>query len=187
MIVGLISDTHGLMRPEALKALAGSDVILHGGDIGGPAVLDALGTIAPVIAVRGNNDRERWAKAVPEIVVKTLGGVKVCMIHQLGELTLDPAREGIAVVVSGHSHKPVVERRGGVLYVNPGSAGPRRFSLPIAVGRLRLGRGAPRATIRKLIPSAVGCASKTASASSPAAPRASAASTRSGSSRKVRG
>ena len=150
MIVGLISDTHGLVRPEALKALAGADVILHAGDIGAPAVLAALKAIAPVVAVRGNNDREGWAKSVPEIVVRTLGGVKICLIHQLDELDVDPAREGIAVVVSGHSHKPLIERRDGVLYVNPGSAGPRRFSLPIAVGRLTLGRGAARARIREL-------------------------------------
>jgi putative phosphoesterase len=150
MVVGVISDTHGLLRPEALAALAGSDVIVHAGDIGAPEVLEALGRIARVIAVRGNNDRDAWAAAVPEEVVADLGGAKVCVIHQLAELVRKPDTEGIDVVISGHSHRPVVERRGGVLYINPGSAGPRRFSLPIAVARLQIGRGAPRAIIVEL-------------------------------------
>lgn len=149
-VVGVISDTHGLLRPEALAALAGSDVIVHAGDIGAPEVLDELRRIARVIAVRGNNDRDAWAAAVPEEVVTDLGGATVCVIHQLAELARTPEAEGIDVVVSGHSHRPVVERRGGVLYVNPGSAGPRRFSLPIAIARLHLGDGAPRATIVEL-------------------------------------
>lgn len=147
MIVGLISDTHGLIRPEALTALGDSELIVHAGDIGAPAVLDRLRTIAPVVAVRGNNDREAWAAAIPERVITDIGGSRVCVIHEIDALGLDPAREGIAVVVSGHSHKPRIEHRGGVLFVNPGSAGPRRFSLPIAVARLQLGRGAPRADL----------------------------------------
>jgi putative phosphoesterase len=149
-VVGVISDTHGLLRPEALAALAGSDVIVHAGDIGAPEVLDELGRIARVIAVRGNNDRDAWAAAVPEEVVTDLGGARICVIHQLAELARTPENEGIDVVISGHSHRPVVERRGRVLYVNPGSAGPRRFSLPIAIARLHLDRGRARASVVEL-------------------------------------
>lgn len=151
VIVGVISDTHGLLRPEALAALAGSEVIVHAGDIGAPSVLDALGRIARVIAVRGNNDRDRWAASVPELVVTDLDGVNVCVIHQLDALARDPESAGVEVVISGHSHRPRVERRGAVLYVNPGSAGPRRFRLPVAIARLRLGRGAPDAEIEELV------------------------------------
>ena len=147
MIVGLISDTHGLLRPEAVAALGGSEVIVHAGDIGASGVLDSLRAIAPVVAVRGNNDRDAWAAAIPERVITEIGGTRVCVIHEIDALGLDPARDGIAVVVSGHSHKPRIEERSGVLFVNPGSAGPRRFSLPIAVARLHLGRGAPRAEL----------------------------------------
>ncbi|QOF80030.1 metallophosphoesterase family protein [Variovorax sp. 38R] len=134
--VGLISDTHGLLRPQAVAALQGSDFIVHGGDIGDAGILDALAAIAPLTVVRGNNDREAWAEAIPETAVLQLGGVRLLAIHDLSELSGDPAGEGVRVVVSGHSHQPKVEERGGVLYVNPGSAGPRRFKLPIAVAEL---------------------------------------------------
>ena len=147
MIVGLISDTHGLLRPEAVAALVGSEVIVHAGDIGAPSVLDGLRAIAPVVAVRGNNDRDPWAAAIPERVITEMGDTRVCVIHEIDALGLDPARERIAVVVSGHSHKPHIEHHDGVLFVNPGSAGPRRFSLPIAVARLHLGEDAPRAEL----------------------------------------
>ena len=134
--VGLISDTHGLLRPQAVAALQGSNFIVHGGDIGDAAVLDALRAIAPLTVVRGNNDREPWAARIPETDFLQVAGVLVYAIHDLSQIDIDPAAAGVRVVVSGHSHKPKVEERGGVLYVNPGSAGPRRFKLPIAVAEL---------------------------------------------------
>jgi len=134
--VGLISDTHGLLRPQAVAVLQGSDFIVHGGDIGDAAILDTLGAIAPLTVVRGNNDREAWAVQVPETAFLQVAGVLVYAIHDLSQIDIDPAAAGIRVVVSGHSHKPKIEERGGVLYVNPGSAGPRRFKLPIAVAEL---------------------------------------------------
>lgn len=134
--VGLISDTHGLLRPEAIESLRGSDYIVHAGDIGDPDILKALAEIAPVTAVRGNNDKGPWASAIRETEVLQVGEVCMHVIHNLSELDLDPAAAGFQVVVSGHSHRPVSESRGGVLFVNPGSAGPRRFSLPVCVGRL---------------------------------------------------
>jgi putative phosphoesterase len=134
--IGLISDTHGLLRPEALDYLAGCDHIIHGGDIGGPHILEQLAAIAPLTAVRGNNDRGDWADALPETALLRFEGVAVYAIHDLKQLDIDPAAEGVRVVVSGHSHKPVQDERKGVLYVNPGSAGRRRFSLPIALGEL---------------------------------------------------
>lgn len=136
--VGLISDTHGLLRPSALDALAGSDHIVHAGDIGAPAILDALARIAPVTAVRGNNDTAPWARRVPARAVATLAGVSVLVLHDIAELANDPARAGHRVVVSGHSHRPGHEVRGAVHYVNPGSAGPQRFNLPIALARLEI-------------------------------------------------
>jgi putative phosphoesterase len=134
--VGLNSDTHGLLRPQALAALQGSDFIVHGGDIGDAAILGALGAIAPLTVVRGNNDREAWAAGIPETEFLKAAGVLVYAIHDLSQIDIDPAAAGVRVVVSGHSHKPKIEERGGVLYVNPGSAGPRRFALPIAVAEL---------------------------------------------------
>jgi len=134
--VGLISDTHGLLRPQAVAVLHGSDFIVHGGDIGDAGILDALGAIAPLTVVRGNNDREPWASGIPETAFLQVAGVLVHAIHDLSRIDIDPAAAGVRVVVSGHSHKPKVEERGGVLYVNPGSAGPRRFKLPIAVAEL---------------------------------------------------
>jgi putative phosphoesterase len=134
--VGLISDTHSLMRPEALDALQGSDYIIHAGDIGDPRILSALAEIAPVTAVRGNNDRETWASSIPETAVLRVGAISIYVIHILGELSIDPAVAGHHAVITGHSHKPVSQLRNGVLFVNPGSAGPRRFTLPVSVGRL---------------------------------------------------
>ncbi|MDT4841114.1 phosphodiesterase [compost metagenome] len=134
--VGLISDTHGLLRPQAVAALQGSDFIVHGGDIGDAGILDALAAIAPLTVVRGNNDREAWAGAIPETAFLKVGDVHVYAIHDLSQIDIDPAGAGVRVVISGHSHQPKVEERGGVLYVNPGSAGPRRFKLPIAVAEL---------------------------------------------------
>ena len=134
--VGLVSDTHGLLRPEALAALAGSDVIIHAGDIGSADVLEAFARIAPVHAVRGNNDRGTWARALPDTLTLELGARRIFVLHDLATLAIDPAAAGIVVVVSGHSHRPRSVTRGGVLFVNPGSAGPRRFSLPVSVAHL---------------------------------------------------
>ena len=138
--VGLISDTHGLLRAEALAALAGSRHIIHAGDIGDPAILEELRRIAPVTAVRGNNDTGSWARKLRETETLELAERRIYVIHDLSLLDIDPAEEGFDVVVAGHSHRPREELREGVLYVNPGSAGPRRFNLPIAVASLRLSR-----------------------------------------------
>jgi putative phosphoesterase len=136
MRVGLISDTHGLLRPQALDFLRGSDHIIHAGDITGPEILAPLAAIAPLTVVRGNNDRGAWAGTIPETAILRLGPVAIYVIHDLKDLPLDPAREGMRVVVSGHSHRPTRRERDGVLYVNPGSAGRRRFTLPVSVGEL---------------------------------------------------
>ena len=136
MRVGLISDTHGLLRPEALDFLAGCDHIVHGGDIGNAAILERLADIAPLTTVRGNNDREAWARAIPLSAQLAIGGVVLHAIHDIKELDIDPAALGVRVVVSGHSHRPSCSERNGVLYVNPGSAGRRRFSLPISAAEL---------------------------------------------------
>lgn len=136
--VGLISDTHGLLRPEAVAFLRGSDFIVHGGDIGHAGVLEELAALAPVTAVRGNNDKAAWAGAVPETAVLQVGAVRIYVVHDLGDVERDPEAAGFRVVVSGHSHRPSVTERAGVLYVNPGSAGPRRFKLPITVGELMI-------------------------------------------------
>jgi len=136
--VGLISDTHGLLRPEATAFLRGSDFIVHAGDIGHAAVLDELAALAPLTAVRGNNDRAAWAHAVRETEVLEVEDILIYVLHDLAELDLDPAAAGFRVVVSGHSHRPSLEEREGVLYVNPGSSGPRRFRLPVAVAELRV-------------------------------------------------
>jgi len=154
--IGLISDTHGLLRPEATAFLRGCDHIVHGGDIGTPAIVEQLAALAPVTAVRGNNDAGAWAEAIPETARLELGGVRLHVLHDLATLDLDPAAEGVRVVVSGHSHRPGVAERDGVLFVNPGSAGPRRFRLPVAVGELRIGPGGRVAarTLELLAPSA---------------------------------
>jgi putative phosphoesterase len=134
--LGLISDTHGLLRPEALTALAGSELIIHAGDVGEPEILDKLREIAPVTAVRGNIDRDAWAEVLPATAVVEAARVLIYVLHDVHELDLNPAAAGFQIVVSGHSHKPAQFERAGVLYVNPGSAGPRRFRLPITVARL---------------------------------------------------
>jgi putative phosphoesterase len=151
MRIGLISDTHGLLRPEALEFLAGSDHIVHGGDIGGPDILERLAGIAPLTVVRGNNDSAAWAKAIPETARLELGGVSICVIHDVKDLGIDPAAAGVRVVVSGHSHKPACVERDGVLWVNPGSAGRRRFTLPIAAGELLVGDGQVSARLVTLV------------------------------------
>src|SRR5882757_3688845 len=148
--VGLISDTHGLLRPEAKAFLQGSDYIVHGGDIGEGAILEKLAAIAPVTAVRGNNDRGPWAERLAEFEFLRVGEVFIYAIHDLAQLQIDPTAAGVRVVVSGHSHQPSVRERGGVLYVNPGSCGPRRFSLPIAVGELIVDGNAVSARIVEL-------------------------------------
>jgi putative phosphoesterase len=134
--IGLVSDTHGLLRPEVAAFLRGSDHIVHGGDICDPGVIAALEALAPVTAVRGNNDRGAWAAGLRESELVAFGKVVVYAIHDLAQIDLDPVAAGARVVVSGHSHRPQIEERDGVLFVNPGSAGPRRFSLPISAGEL---------------------------------------------------
>jgi len=136
--IGVISDTHGLVRPEALRALRGADLIVHAGDVGAPEVLEALRAVAPVVAVRGNNDRGRWARALAETEVVERGGRALYVLHDLHELDVDPRAAGYHAVIAGHSHQPRVEHRDGVLYLNPGSVGPRRFRLPICVARLQI-------------------------------------------------
>ncbi|MEN3274483.1 MAG: uncharacterized protein V7631_273 [Massilia sp.] len=151
MRVGLISDTHGLLRPEALAFLAGCDHIVHGGDIGNAGILDRLAELAPLTTVRGNNDREAWARAIPHSARLDLGGVALYAIHDLKELDIDPVAAGIRVLVSGHSHRPGCSERGGVLYINPGSAGRRRFSLPISAAELVIEGGVVRPRIVTLV------------------------------------
>lgn len=145
--IGLISDTHGLLRPEARAALRGTSHILHAGDICDPSVLEKLSEIAPVTAVRGNNDRGAWAEALPHQVTVEFGGVRVCMVHDAADYAPQP---DIKVVVTGHSHKPCVRMEGTVLHVNPGSAGPRRFRLPISLGFLEIIDGRARARLQTL-------------------------------------
>ncbi|PKM27974.1 MAG: YfcE family phosphodiesterase [Gammaproteobacteria bacterium HGW-Gammaproteobacteria-12] len=136
MRIGLIADTHNLLRPEALAALQGVDHLIHAGDIGGPHILAELERLAPLSVVRGNNDQDNWADAIPERLTLRFGAIALHVLHDLKQLDIDPAAQGIDVVIAGHSHKPLHEERNGVLYLNPGSAGPRRFQLPIGVGIL---------------------------------------------------
>ena len=136
--LGIISDTHGLLRPEALAALHGSELILHAGDIGNASVLEKLSEIAPVVAVRGNNDTGPWAAKLPETLVVEAGKTSIYLLHDLSLLDLEPSAAGFHIVLSGHTHKPESFERKGVFYINPGSAGPRRFSLPVTVARLDL-------------------------------------------------
>ncbi len=151
MEVGVLSDTHGVLRPETLEALAGCDVILHAGDIGDPKILQDLVTIAPVFAVRGNVDAGPWADALPDTEVIEVAGVRFYMLHILEELDVDPAAAGVDVVVFGHSHRPLAEDRGGVLFLNPGSAGPRRFDLPVTLARLVIREGTMEAAVISLL------------------------------------
>jgi putative phosphoesterase len=142
IILGVISDTHGLLRPEAVRALSGSHRILHAGDVGASEILEKLAQIAPVTAVRGNVDTAPWARRVlPETEVVDAGGVTIYILHDLGELDLKPEAAGFGVVIYGHSHRPKLEERNGVLYFNPGSAGPRRFNLPVSLGKLTIQAG----------------------------------------------
>jgi hypothetical protein len=144
VLIGVISDTHGLLRPEAVEALRGVDHIIHAGDIGAPEVLASLAEIAPITAVRGNNDKGAWAARIPATAVFEAPGLRLYVLHDVNELDLDPAVAGFSVVVAGHSHRPSLDERDGVLFFNPGSAGPRRFRLPISIGRLHVGEGATR-------------------------------------------
>jgi uncharacterized protein len=143
LLLGIVSDTHGLLRQELLDALRGVDLILHAGDIGTPETLDGLRQLAPVRAVRGNVDG-RWAAALPETAVVEFGGIQLYLLHDLERLDLDPASAGFQVVISGHTHQPTAFRRDGVLYLNPGSAGPRRFRLPISLALLPIVQGQPQ-------------------------------------------
>lgn len=152
MKIGLISDTHGLLRPEALAALQGCDHLIHAGDIGKPEILAQLQAIAPLSAVRGNNDQGAWAEDLPERLLLKFGRTAFYVLHDLAELDIDPQEQRIAVVVAGHSHKPRLEQRHGVLYINPGSAGPRRFSLPIGLGFVHLQQGRVRPELIELTP-----------------------------------
>jgi putative phosphoesterase len=150
LTVGVISDTHGLLRPDALEALRGSDHIIHAGDIGSAEILAELEKIAPVHAIRGNVDVEPWAEKLPSTVTVELEGLKVFVIHNRAELKKAPP--GVAAVIFGHSHQPVIENRGEMLYFNPGSAGPRRFKLPITVGRIRFDQGKIHPELVPLLP-----------------------------------
>jgi uncharacterized protein len=149
--IGLISDTHGLLRPEAVSFLRGCDHIVHGGDIGCAEILAQLSALAPVTAVRGNNDRGPWAERLAQTELVQIGKVWVYALHDIAQLDIDPNGAGVHVLVSGHSHKPSVERRDGVLYVNPGSAGPRRFKLPISVAELLVEGSAVSARLVELV------------------------------------
>jgi putative phosphoesterase len=150
--IGLISDTHNLVRPEALERLAGVDAIVHAGDICNPEVLDALARIAPVTAVRGNNDLGAWADDLPLATTLTLGGVAIHVVHDIADWQSSPQQSRVDVVVFGHSHKPSIATRDGVLFVNPGSAGPRRFKLPISIGMLIVEAASARAELHTLVP-----------------------------------
>jgi hypothetical protein len=150
--IGLISDTHGLLRPEAVQALHGCDFIVHAGDVVGARILDDLSLLAPVTAVRGNNDKGDWARALRETQLLRVEDVSIYVIHDLKELDINPSSAGVQVVVSGHSHMPVVDQRGDVLFVNPGSAGPRRFRLPITVAELLVDGASVQARILSLEP-----------------------------------
>jgi putative phosphoesterase len=148
--IGVISDTHGLVRSQALEQLHGSRLILHAGDVGSPDVLDQLSRIARVVAVRGNNDREPWARHLPHRKIIEVCGMSICMLHDVHELDESRVRGRHHAVIAGHSHRPLIERRGDVLFVNPGSAGPRRFRLPVTVARLRVTHGAIEARVLEL-------------------------------------
>jgi putative phosphoesterase len=149
--IGVISDTHGLLRPEALAALRGSRQIIHAGDIGAAEILEQLSALAPVTAIRGNVDKQAWARTLPQTEVLEVAGISIYILHDLAQLDLKPEAAGFRVVVSGHSHTPKHELRDGVLYFNPGSAGPRRFNLPVTVGRLMIDGDDVRPEIIRLL------------------------------------
>ncbi|MGV3741362.1 MAG: metallophosphoesterase family protein [Burkholderiaceae bacterium] len=148
--IGIISDTHGLLRPEATAALSGVDRIIHAGDIGKPEILEQLAGIAPVMAVRGNNDMAAWAADLPHSQVLEAGGIRIFLIHDVKEIDIDLHAAGIHAVIAGHSHRPLIETRDGILFINPGSAGPRRFSLPISLALLEVNGGVPQVAIHRL-------------------------------------
>jgi len=150
ILIGVISDTHGLLRPEAIEALRGSDQIIHAGDVGSLQILDRLRAIAPVTAVRGNIDQDAWARRLPETEVLDTSGISIYVLHDLAQLDLKPKAAGFAVVISGHSHVPKQEMCDDVLYFNPGSAGPRRFKLPVSVGKLIVEDGIVRGELQTL-------------------------------------
>jgi uncharacterized protein len=150
VVIGVISDTHGRLRPEALEALRGSQRIIHAGDIGSPEILETLSAMAPITAVRGNIDKDSWARKLPEIDVLEIAGISIYVLHDLAKLDLDPKAAGFNVVISGHSHISKRETREGVLYFNPGSAGPRRFKLPVTIGKLIVNGGSVHAEIVEL-------------------------------------
>jgi putative phosphoesterase len=145
--IGVISDTHGLLRPQALEALQGCDPIIHAGDVGDPAIVDALAKIAPVLAIRGNVDRGDWARSLPETASVEAENRRIYVLHSLDDLDFEPEVLGFHVVIYGHSHRPSIETRNGVLYLNPGSAGPRRFDLPVTVAHLTFAEGGPSASV----------------------------------------
>ncbi len=147
ILIGVISDTHGLLRPEAVDALRGTEHIIHAGDVGAPEILEKLADLAPLTAIRGNIDTPAWARKLPETQVIELGGISIYILHDLAHLDLKPEAAGFKIVISGHSHVPKQETRNGVLYLNPGSAGPRRFKLPVSVGKLRVIAGEVRGEI----------------------------------------
>lgn len=149
-LIGVISDTHGLLRPEAIAALRSSGHIIHAGDIGAPEILEELSQVAPVTAVRGNIDKAAWARKLPETEVIEIGGFSIYVLHDLAQLDLKPEAAGFAAVINGHSHIPRQETKNGVLYFNPGSAGPRRFKLPISIGRLIVANGGVRGELISL-------------------------------------
>jgi putative phosphoesterase len=150
MIIGIISDMHGLLRPEAVELLRGSEHIIHAGDIGAPEIIPELRKIAPVTAIRGNVDTQAWAREFSETEVAELGGLHIYVIHDVNAIDLNPKAAGFAAVISGHSHNPKQETRNGVLYFNPGSAGPRRFKLPISVGKIEIVEGVISAMISEV-------------------------------------
>jgi putative phosphoesterase len=150
MFIGVISDTHGLLRPEAVAALQGAEHIIHAGDVGDPAILEQLARVAPVTAVRGNVDRDPWAQKLPETNVLEVAGVSIYVLHNLAELDLKPEAAGFAAVIYGHSHVPKQETKKGVLYFNPGSAGPKRFKLPVSVRRVIVAGGKVKAEVMEL-------------------------------------
>jgi putative phosphoesterase len=150
-LIGVISDTHGLIRPEVADAFSGVDLIIHAGDIGTAEVIEELRSIAPVIAVRGNNDKGPWADTISETEIVQIGNVNIYILHDLKEIDLSPAARGLQVVISGHSHRPSIETRDEVLFLNPGSAGPRRFKLPITVARLTVDRSVVDGEIIELL------------------------------------
>jgi uncharacterized protein len=149
--IGVISDTHGLLRPEAVAALAGCDLIVHAGDVDSPEVIAALEELAPVFAVRGNMDRDQWADRLPRMQVVEVDASYLYALHDLQQLDLDPVAGGFQVIIAGHSHRPSATTRDGVLYLNPGSAGPRRFALPVTLAKLVVGTGSPQAEIIRLL------------------------------------